>query len=205
MSNEWLFSEVFYNQIFIHTEAIFNRTLTMREYKNNFTNIPKITKHFIFVQKGTKGFIKLSYFPIKFWKFVIFLHSSDKKSSHCTFAASAEFPDIQFNWKSFSTRALKCCLAASGSVTIKIGDKHMAFLIKEYFKGDLSCKFWANAFKNLRQSFLNFNFTSLETWSDFKFSLVAVPSFIGSGGRHVSAFVKSSLISLYGRGKRPFL
>ena len=73
----------------------------------------------------------------------------------------------------------------------------MAFLIKEYFKGDLSCNFWACAFKNLTQSFLNFNFISLETWSDFKFSLVAVPSFISSGGRHVSFFVKSSLISLY--------
>ena len=72
----------------------------------------------------------------------------------------------------------------------------MAFLIKKYFK-DLFCNFWTSAFKNLRQSFLNFNFTSLETWSDFKFSLVAVPSFISSGGRHVSSFVKSSLISLY--------
>ena len=53
----------------------------------------------------------------------------------------------------------------------------MAFLIKEYFKGDLSCNFWTSAFKNLRQSFLNFNFTSLGAWGDFKFSLGAVPSF----------------------------
>ena len=54
LSNEWLLSKIFYKQIFIHTETMFNRTLTMREYKNNFTKIPKIAKLSIFVQKDTK-------------------------------------------------------------------------------------------------------------------------------------------------------
>ena len=57
LSNEWLFSKVFYKQIFIYADATLDRTLTMRESRSNFTNIPKITKLFIFVQKGTKNFI----------------------------------------------------------------------------------------------------------------------------------------------------
>ena len=163
-------------------------------YKN-----PQNRQTFYFCAKRYQEIIKLCYFPIKFWNFVVILFALLWQKFImlylCGFCWLLWHP---IQWIKLFNNSVKMqlgCLRFSDQ--IKMGDKHMAFLIKEYFKGDLSCNFWTSAFKNLRQSFLNFNFTSLGTWGDFKFSLGAVPSFISFGCRHESAFVKSSLISLF--------
>ena len=64
LCNQWLITEVFNNQIFIHTKTSLYCTLPMGEDKDNLGNIPQGHIAFMFVQKLTKKLIHTILVPV---------------------------------------------------------------------------------------------------------------------------------------------